>query len=160
MQGLWQDCLFHWFVVCWWSNLSQILLQMQSLQRNSRGMFACDLWFPILILCSTLSPDYHLSINFNVIMHQYNRFTEYPFLWMLIKYWDHQDHIFDDVSHFEFCAFGMFHGRWAITHQWMEFCTASPTLNNSSRSREISARIFKLVNCFKLHQLSLPLLFL
>ncbi|XP_033134589.1 LIM domain-containing protein PLIM2c isoform X1 [Brassica rapa] len=40
--------------------------------------------------------------------------------------------------------------RLATTHPWMEFCTASPILNNFSKNLETSARIFIQVNLLPL----------
>ena len=40
--------------------------------------------------------------------------------------------------------------RLATTHPWMEFCTASPILNNFSKNLETSARIFRQVNLLPL----------
>lgn len=42
----------------------------------------------------------------------------------------------DNFFSFIFC-------RLATTHPWMEFCTAGPILNSSSKNLEISARIFR-----------------
>ena len=48
---MWQDCLFHWIGVSWWSSLSQEVLQMQPLQWTSCGACSIHLSFSFLSSC-------------------------------------------------------------------------------------------------------------